>query len=233
MRNALVAALTVVAFATSAMAQSYDLYYVLPGEAGSKGIEAGIAAADVGSIGDIGVVNLGAKYSLSDMIEVGALAELGMLNDDLSSLSTVTVGAKYSLGETSAATVGLLVPTGDTDDAGLSLGFMYTRNMGDMMVNHWLQVGLLDGYTGGVGVNVDLLIEPTMALGDKLTGYLDILVHTNTDDIAGDFLGIDIGPNVDIMVNDMTVVNVGVTVGAVGDAKADDLGIIATLIMGL
>ncbi|MBQ37506.1 MAG: hypothetical protein CME04_14055, partial [Gemmatimonadaceae bacterium] len=91
-------ALAALAFATGAMAQSYDLYYVLPGEAGSKGIEAGIAAADVGSIGDVGVVNLGGKYSLSDQIEVGALAELGLLNDALSTLSTITAGAKYSMG---------------------------------------------------------------------------------------------------------------------------------------
>ena len=72
MRRVIVSALAALAFATGAMAQSYDLYYVLPGEAGSKGIEAGIAAADVGSIGDVGVVNLGGKYSLSDQIEVGA-----------------------------------------------------------------------------------------------------------------------------------------------------------------
>jgi hypothetical protein len=215
------------------MAQSYDLYYVLPGEAGSKGIEAGIAAADVGSIGDVGVVNLGGKYSLSDQIEVGALAELGLLNDALSTLSTITAGAKYSMGEDMALTAGLLIPTGDADDPGLSLGVMKTITSGDLMINNWLQIGLLDGATGGVGVNVDLLIEPTKAFGDKITGYLDILVSTNTDDIAGDHLGIDIGPNTDISISDAAVVNVGVTLGAVGDAKADDLGIIATLVMGL
>ena len=233
MRRVIVSALAALAFATGAMAQSYDLYYVLPGEAGSKGIEAGIAAADVGSIGDVGVVNLGGKYSLSDQIEVGALAELGLLNDALSPLSTITAGAKYSMGEDMALTAGLLIPTGDADDPGLSLGVMKTITSGDLMINNWLQIGLLDGATGGVGVNVDLLIEPTKAFGDKITGYLDILVSTNTDDIAGDHLGIDIGPNADISISDAAVVNVGVTLGAVGDAKADDLGIIATLVMGL
>ncbi|MDP7447410.1 MAG: hypothetical protein QF689_02370 [Candidatus Latescibacteria bacterium] len=233
MRRVIVSALAALAFATGAMAQSYDLYYVLPGEAGSKGIEAGIAAADVGSIGDVGVVNLGGKYSLSDQIEVGALAELGLLNDALSTLSTITAGAKYSMGEDMALTAGLLIPTGDADDPGLSLGVMKTITSGDLMINNWLQIGLLDGATGGVGVNVDLLIEPTKAFGDKITGYLDILVSTNTDDIAGDHLGIDIGPNTDISISDAAVVNVGVTLGAVGDAKADDLGIIATLVMGL
>ena len=233
MRRVIVSALAALAFATGAMAQSYDLYYVLPGEAGSKGIEAGIAAADVGSIGDVGVVNLGGKYSLSDQIEVGALVEVGLLNDALSTLSTITAGAKYSMGEDMALTAGLLIPTGDADDPGLSLGVMKTITSGDLMINNWLQIGLLDGATGGVGVNVDLLIEPTKAFGDKITGYLDILVSTNTDDIAGDHLGIDIGPNADISISDAAVVNVGVTLGAVGDAKADDLGIIATLVMGL
>ena len=233
MRRVIVSALAALAFATGAMAQSYDLYYVLPGEAGSKGIEAGIAAADVGSIGDVGGGNLGGKYSLSDQIEVGALAELGLLNDALSTLSTITAGAKYSMGEDMALTAGLLIPTGDADDPGLSLGVMKTITSGDLMINNWLQIGLLDGATGGVGVNVDLLIEPTKAFGDKITGYLDILVSTNTDDIAGDHLGIDIGPNADISISDAAVVNVGVTLGAVGDAKADDLGIIATLVMGL
>ncbi len=233
MRRVIVTALAVVALATSAMAQSYDLFYVMPGQAGFKGIQAGIAAGDVGSIADVGVVNLGGKYSISDMIEVGALAELGLLNDNLSTLSTITVGAKYSLRETCAATVGLLVPTGDADDPGLSLGFMHTQYMGDMMINNWLQVGLLDGYTGGVGVNISLLVEPTLTFGDKITGYLDVLVATNTDDIAGDFLGINLGPNVDIMINDSAVVNVGVVVGVAGDAKADDLGIGATFITRL
>ena len=137
------------------------------------------------------------------------------------------------MGEDMALTAGLLIPTGDADDPGLSLGVMKTITSGDLMINNWLQIGLLDGATGGVGVNVDLLIEPTKAFGDKITGYLDILVSTNTDDIAGDHLGIDIGPNTDISISDAAVVNVGVTLGAVGDAKADDLGIIATLVMGL
>jgi hypothetical protein len=49
---------------------------------------------------------------------------------------------------------------------------MHTITRGDLMINHALQVGLLDGYTGGVGVALDLLIEPTMAFGDKVTGVL-------------------------------------------------------------
>ena len=227
-----VIALAVAAFATSAVGQSYDLYYVLPGQAGSMGLEAGIAAADLGSVADVGVVNAAGKYSISDQLEVGALAELGLLNDALSTLSTVTVGAKLGMSEGMALTAAVLVPTGDKDDPGLSLGVMKTITSGDLMINNWLQVGLLDGYTGGVGANVNLLVEPTMAFGDKITGYLDLLVHTNTDDIAGDLLGIDLGPNVDIMLHDTAVVNVGLTLGLAGDAKQADRGIIATYLMG-
>ena len=153
----------------------------------------------------------------------------------------MAVGAKSSLRETCAASAALLVPTGDADDPGLSLGFMHTHQMGDMMINNWLQVGLLDGYTTheptlanprpkAAGVSLHLLVEPTKAFGDKLTGYLDFLVHSNTDDIAGKDLGIDIAPNVDYMINDECVVNAGVTLGAVGDAKLDDLGLIVTLL---
>jgi hypothetical protein len=92
MRKALVATLAILAFATSAMAQGYDLYYVLPSEAGSKGIDVGLSAADISSIGDVGIVNAMGKYSISDQLEVGALAELGVLIDGADALSRVTVG---------------------------------------------------------------------------------------------------------------------------------------------
>lgn len=233
-RATLITCLGLAALATSASAQivsptHYDLYYVLPDEAGSKGADIGISAADIGSIDD-GVVNALGKYSVNDKVEVGARLGLGLLNDDLEMLSTVTVGAKYSLRETCAASAALLAPTGDADDPGLSLGFMHTHKMGDAMINNWLQVGLLDGYTGGTGINLHLLVEPTKAFGDKLTGYVDVLVHTNTDDIAGDWLGIDLGPNVDYKVCDKAVVNAGLTLGLVGDAKLDDLGLVVTLV---
>jgi hypothetical protein len=75
--------------------------------------------------------------------------------------------------------------------------------------------------------------NPPWPSATKSRGSFDVLLHTNTDDIAGDFLGIDLGPNVDIMINESAVLNVGVTMGAVGDAKQDDLGIVAALVMDL
>ena len=48
------------------MAQHYDLYYVLPAEKGSTGVDVGIATADIGSVGDISDLNVLGKHSLSD-----------------------------------------------------------------------------------------------------------------------------------------------------------------------
>ena len=228
----LAAVLVVVVFATSATAQSYDLFYVMPGRTGTKGLEAGISTDDAGSVADVGIVNLAAKYSVTDQFEIGTLIESGLLHDDLSSLSTVTFGVKYGIGEATALSAAFLAPASDADDPALFLGVMKSVTSGDMMFNSWLQLGFLDGNAGAGAMDVDLLVEPTKTFGDKLTGYLDVLVHTNTDDI-GDFLAIDLGPNADIMINDSSVVNVGLRLGVAGDAKADDLGISATFIMGL
>lgn len=202
-------------------AQNYDLYYVLPGAAGSKGVDVGLVSGDISSIGDVSFIPLMGKYSINDKLEVGAVANFGFLNDGADDLSTVLVGAKYAMGDSRAVTLGFLVPTGDADDPGLSIGLMHTKALGGMDVNHRLEVGLLDGFAAA-GVNLTALIEPTKTINDKIVGYLDIMIATNTDEI-GDNLGIDLGPNADIKINDTAVVNVGVVVGIAGDNKADDL----------
>jgi hypothetical protein len=227
-----IAGLCLVGLAVSASAQHYDLYYVAPGETGSIGVDVGLASADISGIGDVGIIPVMGKYSVSDEIEVGAKANLGVLNDINDDLSSIEVGAKYGMGARTL-TAAVLLPMGDADDPGLSIGAMHSMESGDLTINNWLQVGLLDGYTGGVGVNLDLLVEPTKAFGDKLTGYLDIIVGTNTDDIAGDHLGIDLGPNVDYMLNESTVINAGVTIGIAGDAKQGDIGLVVAAVLGL
>lgn len=164
---------------------------------------------------------------------MGVLGELGVLKDGADALSRLMVGAKYGMGESRALTADLRVVDEATEELGLRIGAMHTISSGELMINNAFQVGLLDGYTGGVGVALDLLIEPTKAFGDKLTGYIDIVVSTNTDDIGGDFLAINVGPNVDVMLNDMAVINAGVIVGVAGDRKtekADDLGLAVTLL---
>lgn len=119
---------------------------------------------------------------------------------------------------------------GEADDPGLSVSYMQTMATGGIGWNNMLQVGLLDGFTGGVGTNLHLFLEPNKAFGDKMVGYLDILINTNTDDIGGDYLGINLAPNVDYKLNDKMTLNVGVALGLAGDAKAADPGIGLTLL---
>ena len=215
-----------------AQAMHYDLYYGLPGETGARTVDVGLAAADISSIGDVGDVNVMGKYSVSDKLEVGAVATLGFLNDFRDDLSTVSAGGKWSLSDMGALTATAAIPIGDVDDLGISLGIMHTRAVSGITINHLLAVGLLDGYTGGTGIAVAALIEPTKELNEKLIGYLDLIIGTNTDSI-GDNLGIDLGPNVDYMLSEKITVNAGVTLGIAGDLKQDDLGIVATAIIGL
>ena len=192
----------------------------------------GLAAADISSIGDAGDVNVMGKYSVSDKLEVGAVATLGFLNDFRDDLSAVSAGGKWSLSDMGALTATAAIPIGDIDDLGISLGIMHTRAVSGITINHLLAVGLLDGYTGGTGIAIAALIEPTKELNEKLIGYLDVIIGTNTDSI-GDNLGIDLGPNVDYMLSEKITVNAGVTLGIAGDLKQDDLGIVATAIIGL
>ena len=213
-------------------AQHYDLYYVLPAEEGTTGVDAGLVSADIGSLGDISNLNILGKYSISDNLEVGARAVFGVVNDDRNDLSAIEVGAKLGIEETVALTAALLLPAGDADEPGLSIGAMKTRETDSgLAVNTWLQATLLKGYHAhGVGLN--LLIEPTRALGDRVTGYIDLLVGTETASF-GDNLGINIGPNVDITLNENALINVGLTYGMVGDAKQDDIGLVVALVAGL
>ena len=71
---------------------------------------------------------------------------------------------------------------------------------------------------------------PVIPIG-SMVGYPDILIATNTD---GAHLGINLGPNVDFALNDSSTINAGVIIGlAGGHKKADDLGLVATAIIGL
>ena len=141
------------------------------------------------------------------------------------------VGAKFGTQGMMALTGAVLLPTRDADAPGISVGAMRTMDMeSGLSVNNWLQATLLEGYhADGIGLN--LLIEPTKALGDNLTGC-DLLVGTSTDSI-GDNLGIDLEPNIDVTLNEKSVINAGTTIGIVGDAKQDDVGLVVTLVAAL
>lgn len=201
----------------------YDPYYALPGKAKTCGVVAGIDNWKISKIGDATDIMGMYKHSFSDKLEVGARVTVGSLHEGADALSMVAAGAKWGLGEKRALSVNFLVPLGDVDDPGLSLGIMNTMMLGSIQTNWWLQAGLLKGYAPD-GIGLDLLAQGTKSMGDKLTGYLDVLVGTNTDEI-GDNLGVNLRPNVDYKLNDKGMINLGISVGVAGDAKQDDPGL--------
>ena len=75
-------------------------------------------------------------------------------------------------------------------------------------------------------------VLPRPVTGDGEQGVIfhaqRTIVNSNTDDL-GTF-GLDLGPNVDIALGDAGVINAGVIVGIAGDAKADDVGLLVSLI---
>jgi hypothetical protein len=209
-----------------AQALHYDPYYVLPGAAGGIGVDAGLSTGDIGSIFDGSETYLVGKYSINDKLEAGARLTLGILHDGRDSFSDITVGAKYGLSATSALTLNV-TPFNEAEEIGLSVGFMMTTQMGGMDVNNHLQIGLLDGYASGLGI--DLFIEPVKIIDEKITGYLDILISSDTDAFS-DNLGVNLGPNVDYALMEDLVFNAGVTVGIAGDGKQQDVGLMITAI---
>ncbi|MCC7261900.1 MAG: hypothetical protein IT369_05170 [Candidatus Latescibacteria bacterium] len=208
----------------------YDPFWALPGKAGTMGADVGLANGDLSAIGDASDVFVMGKYSVNDKIEVGARATLGFLaGDNADAFRSVVAGAKYGLGEKSALGVNLLVPVGEAEDPGLSIAYMQNMATGGINWNNQFQVGLLDGYAAK-GINLHLFLEPNKAFGAKAVGYLDIIVNTNTDDIGGDPLGINLAPNVDYKLNDKMTLNAGVSLGLAGDGKQADPGIGITLL---
>ncbi|MBM3279986.1 MAG: hypothetical protein FJY95_18215 [Candidatus Handelsmanbacteria bacterium] len=225
----LIGALALAVCASQADAQlQYDPFFGLPGKTGTMGVDAGLASADLGAIGDASDVFVMGKYAVSDKLEVGARATLGFLFEGADTFNRLDVGAKYGLGEKSALAVNLLAPLGGVDDPGLAVGYMNACSVGGVSVNGVLQAQLLKGYADP-GVNLNLFLEPYKAFGEKMIGYLDLYVNTNTDDI-GNTLGVNLGPNVDIKLNDTMVLNAGVSLGLAGDAKQADPGLGVTLI---
>jgi hypothetical protein len=183
MKKVIIGAAALLFISTQTMAQGhYDPYFSLAGVKGSRAAYAGLVTGDVSSIADVSDLFGMFKFGLNDKLEVGGLVELGVLNDFADDFSAATLGAKYRLSEGSGATVAVLLPVGDADDPGLSLGYQRVLQMDNGIgINNWVQVGLLDGYAP-VGVGLSLLIEPYKDINDKLIGYLDVIVGTNTDD---------------------------------------------------
>ena len=214
---------------TAASAQQYDPYYVLPGPAGRIGSSVGVYSDDISSLADGSHVLAMGKYSVSDELEAGIVADLGVLHDHASTLAAIQVGAKLGIAEQTAIIGTVLLPVGDVDDIGIALGWMQTFTTGELMVNTMATGAVLDGYARD-GEALDLLVEPMHTLGGEWTGYLDIVIATNTDGL-GDHLAIDLGPNIDINLNETAIINAGITFGLAGDAKQDDIGLALGLVM--
>jgi len=205
----------------------YDPYYVLPGAAGGMGVDAGLSNVDISSLLDATDVYLMGKYSVSSRLEAGFRLTFGFLNDGRESFSEITVGAKFGLGEKSAITLNL-TPFNEIEETGFSMGYMQTLRFGDMNINNHLQVGLREAYAPE-GVPIHLLIEPVKVFSDKLSGYLDVLISTNTSS-PDDDLTIDLGPNLDFLLAEGLLINAGITLGVAGDLKQDEIGLIVTAI---
>jgi len=154
--------------------------YVFPGPKDRIAADLGLFADDVSRIADASSTITAGKLSISDEWEVGLAADLGLLRDHAGTLSSVQVGTKLGLDEHMALTGAAVLPLGETDDLGLSVGLMKTFLAGQHMVNTWTSAALLDGYTGK-GVALSVLIEPTRSVGDRITGYLDVNVRSNTE----------------------------------------------------
>jgi hypothetical protein len=207
----------------------YDPYYSLPSSIGTVAATVGVSNPNLNKSKNLSTIFATGKYALNDMLEAGIRIDLGFLHDARDDFSSLLVGAKYRVNELSAVTFNLLAPYGDVADPGVSVGYMINLQAGKAMVENHLQVGFLDGFTGGVGSVVQVLIRPSLELGTTAVGHLDITGTTNTDNIA-DFLGIDIAPNVDVLFGDNARLNLGLSIGIAGDLKQDDLGIKAALL---
>jgi len=218
--------------ASSAMAQHYDPFFSLNGEAGSKGATAILSAGDVGSIGDAGDIGLMGKTGINEKLEVGVNIGLGVLNDGKDSFDSALIGAKYSIGETRAISVNLLAPVGGADDPGLSVGIMAVHELAGMPLNEHLQVSFLKGFAAN-GANIDLFLEPVKELSDKLILYIDVPISANTDNF-GDSLNIDIAPNIDYVLSEKAVLNVGIGLNIYnGIDRNSDIGVVAALVAAL
>ena len=230
---ALISVLFLAISPTSAQPLNYDPYFVLPAGLGQTSIDAGVVVSDTGDIFNTSDVVAMAKFNPHKKIEAGARFAFGWLNDTKSNFSSLVVGAKYSLGHHSAATVNLTVPAGGVDHPGLSFGLMNSTELTTgLMLNAQFQLGLLKGYNGGKGIVVDALIEAVKVFDNRYSAYLDLFITSNTYRLS-DFLAVNLGPNIDISIGAGSVLNIGVTLGLSGDAKQQETGLALILLRNM
>ncbi len=209
---------------------SYDPYYVLPGGLGYTSVDIGVrtAPSTFKELKDVSDIVAMAKFNPHARFEVGAHLTFGFFKDGNSNLSSIVVGSKYQLGPNRAATAGIALPAGDISEPGLAVGLMQTMRMGaTFRFNTRLQVAALKGYAAE-GIVVDLLLEPAQVFSEKLSAYLDLLLTSNTADLAGD-LSVRLEPNLDLGLGDGMVLNAGVSVDLQGEEQ-EDVGLFIVLL---
>ena len=72
------------------------------------------------------------------------------------------------------------------------------------------------------------MLEPAQVFNEKFSGYLDLLLTSNTSDLEDD-LSVRLEPNFDIGIGDGMVLNAGVSVDLRGDEQ-EDMGLFIVLL---
>jgi len=121
--------------------------------------------------------------------------------------------------------VNLAVPVGDVEELGVSMGYMYTKALGGLSINSMLLFGWLKAYSGGSGVSIAALVEPTRQVSQSVMGYCDLIIVTQSDDLV-DELAIDLLPNIDFLKGDRMAVNLGVRFGLAGKRKQEEVELV-------
>jgi hypothetical protein len=186
---------------------SYDPFYVLPGDVGVAGVELGFITPDASQIGEVSDIDLMAKFTVANGLEVGARGIIGVLNDSGDDLSSVTLGGKWAVGKWMAITANL-TPLNDREETGFSFGLMNSMFVGGIGVNSQFLVGFGKGYAPK-GELIEALIQPVLPLGEKIITYLDVLMWTDTEKPGGR-LGILLAPNVDLQLREGLALNSGI-----------------------
>ena len=240
----LASALAVVFAAVQANAQlHYDPYYSIARDIGAKSLNLGLNNSDMAKIGDASDLFAMAKYTFSERFEAGGRVTLGMLRRQTDDVESVVVGIKDIINDYSAASFNILLPVGEVEKPGLSVGYMRTLVSDKLKVNTHGQLGFLEGYTFSPKATtfaLAVLIQPCRAFGSKATGYVDVVLNAmvrmkkgtdvvvprfDTDGRTSDDFGINVRPHVDLQFAPGNILNLGVSIGVAGDNKQDKLGL--------
>ena len=212
----------------------YDPFFVLPGKKGEKSIVVASLSSDVENLTKTTNSVLMSKFSPGENTEVGAQLNFGFFNDQAKSFSTLAVGGKYRLGKQRAATLTLALPAKDVKDPGISLGFMNTyRIASEFQLNQLISVSGLKGYTSKNSIFVfQGLLEPIYTLNNKWAVLLTTTAVSDSEDISN-HLAIDLTPNIDWLVADGNLINIGCSFGLAGSKKNNTTAISISLLRSM